>query len=56
MERTEKLDHKVSKVYLDLWDQWVTKDLLENLEKMEFQEQLEILDQEETQARTDPLV
>jgi len=56
MERMEKLDLKVSKVYMDLWDQWVTKDLLESLAKMEFQEQLETLDHEETREKMDPLV
>lgn len=51
MERTEKSDLKVSKVCLDLWDQWVTKDLLESLAKTEFQERLEILDHGETQEK-----
>lgn len=56
MERMEKLDLKVSKAYPDLLDQWVTKDLSESLAKMEFQEQLEILDHEETQGKMDRLV
>ena len=47
MVKTERLDLKVYKVGLDPLDQWVTRDQLGSLEKMEFLVLLEILGQEE---------
>jgi hypothetical protein len=47
----EQLVLKVFKACLDLLDQWVTKDLLENLAKTEFPVLLEILVLEETQVQ-----
>ena len=51
MARMEQLVLKVFKACLDLLDQWVTKDLLENLAKTEFMVLLEILVLEETQVQ-----
>jgi len=56
MEKMEKLGLKVCKAYLDRLDQWVTKVLLENLARMEYQEPLETQVQGEILEKMDHLV